>query len=279
MSCVSSACLADDTAAHTTGSELSHDEVDARGCSGAIAKPEARFMNDNTASGDEVTRLKAEIKRLQNVVRRMSTLDVKTGKGVIRAPAIAAIAEQGMSSDAGLFDSYEEADREELDRLTLENANLKRDVEHMREEIASLKELCETKNSALSTLSPAEVHELEERVADRLLRDVENNSSLGEMKIPLLVAKQNKEMLELRNKLAHFETSPVLITIEGTTLPETAVDGTAVSRSSGKIDEIHVAETVAEMPARSRSIIDEALKVDAIVNGTKSIRISVANME
>lgn len=198
-------------------------------------KQEPRFMN--STSGDEISRLKAEIRRLQQALRRMSTVDVSRVRSNNKGPSILPISEDSCGS--GLFDSDEEADLVSSDnRLIEEYLKLKEENENLRIEIESLKELCEARKSRPGSLSKEDLRLVEGEEASRLL------------------LKQNEVIASLK---AAIEEKDLSLTLAMQKISSLELEGQEVQYS-----------TTSTTVGRPRSTLDDAIAADAIVNGGRT---------
>lgn len=221
--------------------------------------PKLKTNADVALSTDEhIARLKAEIEKLQLIVRRMSTVDasaVRSNTG--KVSCVSTIHENGHSSDGGLFDSDDEAGADKMHQMSEENFQLKLENENLRVEVESLKELCEACRTGICSLSAEEIRQIEEQAIIRLLSDVRNYDN-GVEAMPLLLIKQNEKIDSL--------TTALLLKDEALESAKRQIED--VMRHSGQIQSaIRCNLTPPGAGGRWRQSIDEALAADAIVNG------------
>lgn len=141
-----------------------------------IIDPIAEVSSEQCTDGnpeEQINRLKAEVKQLQMLVRRMSTVDMSAGA---RSAAAALQNQKQVSSHAFLFDSFDESSYSaDISRLTEENTKLQQENEDLRGEIESLKELCATNKSGLASLSAEELCRIEKTVSIKLIKEIGNS--------------------------------------------------------------------------------------------------------
>lgn len=129
-------------------------------------------MSTEITTEEQVLKLKAEIRRLQLLVRRMSTVDTMqlTDR---KQPTV-----KKLSSDGFLFDSFEDGAAEDIAILTAQNNQLSQENENLRAEVESLKDLCETNRTGIDSLSADEINLLEKRLSLKLIKNISSTLKL-----------------------------------------------------------------------------------------------------